>query len=73
MDGDWDSLPRVDAVFHKMSDLIFDARQGKKTAVDKLEKFVVSFAVKFLSRVAYKLIEDLKVSGTKVCLYDRSF
>ena len=55
MDGDWDSLPRVDAVFHKMSDLIFDARQGKKSAVDQLEKFVVSFVVRcYVSRVACK-------------------
>ncbi|XP_063684087.1 inositol-tetrakisphosphate 1-kinase-like isoform X2 [Bolinopsis microptera] len=43
MDGEQDNLPRVDAMFHKMSDLIFDARQGKRAAIDQLEKFMKYF------------------------------
>jgi len=43
MDVDRDTLPRVDAMFHKMSDLLFDARQGKAAAIDQLEKFMKYF------------------------------
>lgn len=49
-----EALPRVDAMFHKMSDLIFDARQGKKAAVEKLEKFMVRFKQDFY--IYFKMI-----------------
>ena len=43
LDATQDTIPIVDVVFHKMSDLIFEARCGKAASVEQLGRFVQYF------------------------------